>query len=108
MSLTLKRSNALLGTGNVLENLGLALMIGGMLALGAFVAPAVFKQFPLPEAGRVMTLIFRRYDDVLLVSVGMIIAGEILRTLVLGYTTRLAVRVRYVIVMLLFVLSIFS
>jgi hypothetical protein len=108
MTLTLKQKDTLLGIGMVLETLGLALMIGGMLALGAFVAPAVFGHFPREEAGKVMTLIFRRYDYILLPSVGLIALGEILRTWVHGYSTHIVARVRYVVFIILVVLSLFS
>ena len=71
----------LLITTTVLECLGLALMIGGMLALGAFVAPAVFHAFPKPEAGAVMTLIFRRYDVLLGLSAILVVLGEMISLL---------------------------
>ena len=67
------------GTG--VQNIGLALMIGGMLAIGAFAAPVIFRQFPREEAGTALTLIFRRYDIVLLVALGLVLAGEIARYL---------------------------
>lgn len=59
--------------------LGFALMAGGMLALGAFTAPVVFGQFSREEAAPVMALIFRRYDIVLLVALGLALLGEGLR-----------------------------
>lgn len=58
------------------QYLGLGLMIGGMLALGAFTAPVLFKMFPRPEAGEAMTIIFRRYDAVLAVALGVIVLGQ--------------------------------
>ncbi len=72
----------MIGTlGTTIQTVGLALMVGGMLALGAFTAPVIFKQFARPEAGEAMTLIFRRYDTVLLISLVMVLAGEGLRWL---------------------------
>lgn len=62
------------GTG--LQSLGFALMAGGMLALGAFTAPVVFGQFPRAEAGPAMAIIFRRYDIVLQVALGLVLLGE--------------------------------
>jgi hypothetical protein len=59
--------------------LGLSLMVGGMLALGAFTAPVIFHQFPRPEAGAAMAIIFRRYDTVLLIALAMLISGELYR-----------------------------
>lgn len=66
-----------LGCG--LQTLGFSLMAGGMLALGAFTAPVVFGQFPRAEAGPVMAIIFRRYDIVLQVALGLTLIGEALR-----------------------------
>jgi hypothetical protein len=54
-------------------------MIGGMLTLGAFVAPAVFGGLPRPEAAPLMGTLFRRYDQVLLVALGLVWLGEILQ-----------------------------
>ncbi len=69
---------------NSLQWLALALIIGGMLALGAFTAPVLFKQFARPEAGEAMTVIFRRYDIVITASLIMLLVGEALRWLTLG------------------------
>lgn len=63
-------------TGSAMQNLGLALIVGGMLAIGAFVAPVIFKQFPRHEAGVALTIVFRRYDILLLVALGLVFAGE--------------------------------
>jgi len=68
-----------LGTG--FQLVGLALMVGGMLALGAFAAPAVFSSFPRAEAGEAMTQVFLRFDNVLLGCAVLIIAGEVGRFL---------------------------
>lgn len=72
-------THTFLPLGSSLQNTGLALMVGGMLALGAFSAPAVFGHFPRHEAGLVMAQIFRRYDIVLLVALGLVWVGEWLR-----------------------------
>ncbi|MBX2860453.1 MAG: DUF4149 domain-containing protein [Vampirovibrio sp.] len=73
-------SNTLLfPTGTAVQGVGLALIIGGTLALGAFTAPVLFKQFARPDAGQAMTMIFRRYDMVLTVAMLLVIAGEGLR-----------------------------
>ncbi len=54
-------------------------MAGGMLALGAVTAPIVFGQFSRESAAPVMALIFRRYDLVLQISLGLVLFGEWLR-----------------------------
>jgi hypothetical protein len=65
--------------GNGIQSLGFALMAGGMLALGAFTAPVVFGHFPRTEAGPAMAVIFRRYDIVLMVTLGLVWLGELFR-----------------------------
>jgi hypothetical protein len=71
--------------GTALQNIGLALVLGGILTIGAFVAPVLFKQFPREAAGAAMTIVFKRYDIVLLVSVGLILLGETLRVMTTGW-----------------------
>ncbi len=93
---------------NVIEYLALSLMIGGMLALGAFVAPAIFGNLPLDEAAKVMTLIFRRYDGVMFVGLILIVFGEVVRMATSDAFSRLVHRIRYVGVVLLVCLSLFS
>ncbi|HEY9745896.1 MAG TPA: DUF4149 domain-containing protein [Oculatellaceae cyanobacterium] len=66
-----------LGTG--LQMLGLALITGGLLALGAITAPILFGQLPRDNAASVMAIIFRRYDMVLLIATGLTLLGEALR-----------------------------
>jgi hypothetical protein len=67
--------------GTALLMVGLALMVGGMLALGAFTAPTLFKMLPRSEAGAVMATIFHRYDSVLMVALVLVLLGEGLRFL---------------------------
>lgn len=60
---------------NWLEITGLAIWIGGMLTLGALVAPTVFNTVePFEAAGEVMTLIFRKFNGGL-VYVCIFLAG---------------------------------
>jgi uncharacterized membrane protein len=47
-------------TINFLYQLGLALWIGGSVALGALVAPALFKALPRAEAGAIFGPTLRR------------------------------------------------
>jgi hypothetical protein len=44
--------------------LALAVWAGGLLALGAIVAPIVFRVVPAPTNADAMTLVFRRFDAV--------------------------------------------
>jgi hypothetical protein len=70
-----------------LQQLGLALIIGGLLALGAFTAPVLFKQFDRDTAGQAMTIIFRRYDWVLLTGTAMVVIGEVVRVTAQPFST---------------------
>ncbi|MGE0201173.1 MAG: DUF4149 domain-containing protein [Candidatus Melainabacteria bacterium] len=68
-----------IATGTAIQLAGLALMAGGMLAIGAFAAPVMFKGLSRPEAGDLLTLIFRRYDSVIVTSLGLVLIGELVR-----------------------------
>lgn len=70
--------------GQSLSALGLALIIGGILALGAFTAPVLFQHFERAEAGSAMTVIFRRYDVVMTVALLLVLVGEGLQTLMVS------------------------
>ncbi|WP_303674240.1 DUF4149 domain-containing protein [Vampirovibrio chlorellavorus] len=66
-------------TGTALQGIGLAIMAGGMLALGAFTAPTVFHTLPREEAAPLMAQIFTRFDTVLQMALGLALLGEALR-----------------------------
>lgn len=61
---------------SVVAALACALWLGGMLALGAVVAPIVFGTLPAPTSGDVMTTIFRRFDAVSLVCAAVVLVAE--------------------------------
>jgi hypothetical protein len=48
----------------VLYTLALALWLGGLVVLGAIVAPTVFAMVPMPASADAMTVAFRRFDAV--------------------------------------------
>lgn len=54
-----------------------ALWIGGLLVLGAIVAPTVFGHVRAPDAADAMTLVFRRFDRVALVSAAVLLGCEV-------------------------------
>jgi hypothetical protein len=60
---------------NTLFHLGLALWIGGAIALGALTAPALFSFLPRPQAGAIFGSILRRFGMLRVVALGMIITG---------------------------------
>jgi putative copper export protein len=57
--------------------------LGGLLALGAIVAPIVFTTIPRPEAVEAMTAVFQRFDLVAVACVIVILATEAWRAM--GY-----------------------
>ncbi len=66
-----------------LELIGLGLWIGGMLTIGALVAPIVFNRVtPVELSGEVMSLVFRRFN-------GGLVYGCIV-LVVIGYLGKLA------------------
>ena len=50
-----------------LQNVSLGVLVGGILALGAFVPKPLFSALPRPQAGALMTLMFRRFDKLVLI-----------------------------------------
>jgi Domain of unknown function (DUF4149) len=56
-----------------------AVWLGGLLALGAIVAPIVFTMIPRPEAADAMTTVFSRFDLVAVGCVAAILGTEALR-----------------------------
>jgi len=60
---------------NGLYHLGLALWIGGAIALGALVAPALFRTLPRPQAGGIFGPVLRRFAFLRLGAVALMIAG---------------------------------
>jgi len=56
-----------------------AVWLGGLLALGAIVAPIVFAAVPQPEAADAMTAVFQRFDVGAVASVAAILATEAVR-----------------------------
>lgn len=73
-----------------LEFLGLALWIGGMLLLGAVVAPTIFNTVtPTEMAGEAMSLIFRKFNGGLVyVCIALALVGFLGKTLMLGFRQR--------------------
>lgn len=60
-----------------LELVGLSLWVGGMLILGAVVAPTVFNTVkPVEMAGEAMSLVFHRFNDGwVYVCIGLVVLG---------------------------------
>ena len=71
--------------------LGAAMWLGGMVTLGAIVAPVVFTIVPAPTSADAMTVVFRRFDVVAVTSAAAMLAAEIWRVRVSEKIARLDV-----------------
>ena len=65
-----------------------AVWAGGLLALGAVVAPLVFRVVPAPASADAMTLVFRRFDVVAIVCAAIALVAEASFALRGGKVTR--------------------
>lgn len=61
--------------------LALAVWLGGLLALGAIVAPVVFSVVSMPSSADAMTIVFRRFDQVAMTCAALVLASEAMRAL---------------------------
>jgi hypothetical protein len=63
----------------VVALLALALWLGGLLTLGALVAPMVFARVSMPWSADAMTAIFQRFDLVAMTCAAVVFATEAVR-----------------------------
>jgi hypothetical protein len=63
----------------IVAMLALALWLGGLVALGALVAPVVFSRVSMPWSADAMTVIFQRFDMVAMASAAALLMTEALR-----------------------------
>ncbi len=73
---------------NFLYQFGLALWIGGTVALGALVAPALFKALPRHQAGAIFGPTLRRFARLRIVALIVVLAGAAMKYF--GWETRAA------------------
>ena len=67
---------------HALYHLGLALWIGGAIALGALVAPTLFGNLPRPQAGGLFAPILRKFARLRVVALVMTVVGAAMRYLI--------------------------
>lgn len=72
---------------SIAGTLAVAVWLGGLLALGAIVAPIVFGNVSFPQSADAMTLVFRRFDMVAMTCAAIAMAAE---------AAKVAVRVPFV------------
>jgi uncharacterized membrane protein len=73
--MTLPMPNWLYLLFNCLYHLGLAIWVGGTIALGALTAPALFNALPRPQAGAIFGPLLRRFARVRIAALIGIILG---------------------------------
>jgi hypothetical protein len=66
---------------SVVALLALSVWMGGLLALGAVVAPVVFSMVSWPANADAMTVVFRRFDLVAMACAAVVLAAEALPAL---------------------------
>ena len=81
--------NLLTIASNVITVLALALWLGGLLTLGAVVAPIVFSIVPAPTSADAMTIVFRRFDAIAITSAAVVLFCELWRVKIGAKLSRL-------------------
>jgi hypothetical protein len=59
--------------------IAIALWLGGLLTLGALVAPVVFSMVPLPASADAMVVVFLRFDTVAMTCAALVLCAEAAR-----------------------------
>ncbi|HEY0141808.1 MAG TPA: DUF4149 domain-containing protein [Thermoanaerobaculia bacterium] len=80
---------------NFLYHLGLALWIGGALALGALVAPLLFRTLPRLDAGRLFGTILRRFARLRLAAIVLVIIAAAVKHFVWETNASVWIAVRW-------------
>ena len=74
-----------------IQILAIALWAGGLVTLGAVVAPIVFHNVPAPTSADAMTLVFARFDRVMIACGAIALVAEATLALRAGKVARLDV-----------------
>jgi putative copper export protein len=61
------------------EMLAAGIWLGGLLVLGAIVAPTIFREVSAPESADAMTLVFTRFDRVAMTASAVVAVAEVVR-----------------------------
>ena len=81
--------NVLTIASHIATVLALTLWLGGMLTLGAVVAPIVFSIVPAPTNADAMTIVFRRFDAIAITSAAVVLFCELWRVKITHELSRL-------------------
>lgn len=60
----------------MVQLLAAGLWLGGLVVLGAVVAPTIFRNVPAPTSADAMTLVFRRFDKVAMICGAVLLLVE--------------------------------
>lgn len=80
---------------NLVYHLGLAIWIGGTVALGALTAPALFRALPRLQAGSIFGSILRRFTRVRVIALIAIVAAAAVKHLMWESGASLWISVRW-------------
>jgi len=70
------KSSVLVRVATGVSTLAAAVWLGGILVLGAIVAPIVFHEVPAPTSADAMTHVFLRFDKVALIALLVVAVAE--------------------------------
>jgi hypothetical protein len=83
--------NAVTLVSHIATLLAVALWLGGMLVLGAVVAPVVFSIVPAPASADAMTVVFRHFDALAVSCAAIVLACEVWRLKIATRLSRLEI-----------------
>ncbi len=63
----------------IVAMLALAVWLGGLVALGALVAPVIFSRVSMPWSADAMTVVFQRFDSVAMACAAVVLLTEAVR-----------------------------
>jgi putative copper export protein len=53
--------------------------LGGLLVLGAVVAPTIFREVPMPDSADAMTIVFTSFDRIAISAASIVAVAEVVR-----------------------------
>jgi uncharacterized membrane protein len=72
----MQNSSRVVAAASVAYLAAIAIWMGGLLVLGAIVAPTVFRNVPAPTSADAMILVFRRFDSVAIAAAFVALVAE--------------------------------
>lgn len=64
---------------SIIAFVAVGVWIGGLVTLGAIVAPTVFRMVPAPTSADAMTVVFRKFDSLAMVCAAAVLIVEVAR-----------------------------